>query len=460
MSRLSRVAVVLLALAPLACVDEGGNEETSSTSSNTMSAADALVARAKSFELPTEWVGPPGDPLHHHTAGFAKILCSAVFITGLDADFAAENIGYFTSDYDQRSKVTNREIDRTSYICSTCSVNLLWLMAIGWLATATCSAQVRFSRSEGKIRIQVDGRPFSTLHFGHQTTKPFLHPLRSADGAIVTRAYPMEDVEGETKDHLHHRGLWFSHGDVNDIDFWANELTQEPASRKGQIVLRDVSSIEVKENDAAGGSAAAGQGKIKILLAWKTRDGTVLLTEDRTMVFHAGSKNRIVDFDLRLTAQAEHVTWGDTKEGTFALRVATPMEESRESAQGVRRTGTILSADGRVGEQQVWGTRSPWVDYSGVIEGKRVGIAVFDHPENPRHPTRWHVRSYGLFAANIFGLHHFLSDPSLDGSLRLRRDDSLRFRYRVVIHPGDAAEAQVANLYRAYTQHTDHAGGQ
>lgn len=111
MSRLSLVAVALLAVASLTCVDQGGNEETSSAPSETMPTTEALVARGKSFELPTEWVGPPGDPLHHYTAGFAKILCSAVFITGLDADFAAENIGYFTSDYDQRSKVTNREID-------------------------------------------------------------------------------------------------------------------------------------------------------------------------------------------------------------------------------------------------------------------------------------------------------------------------------------------------------------
>ncbi len=111
MSRLSLIAIPLLALAALACVGEAENEEASSVSSDTISADEALVARAKSLELPTEWAGPPGDPLHHHTAGFAKILCSAVFITGLDADFAAENIGYFTSDYDQRSKVTNREID-------------------------------------------------------------------------------------------------------------------------------------------------------------------------------------------------------------------------------------------------------------------------------------------------------------------------------------------------------------
>ena len=342
----------------------------------------------------------------------------------------------------------------TSYTCSACGLNLLWLMAIGWLATATCSAQVRFSRSEGKIGIQIDGQPFSTLHFGPRTTKPFLHPLRAADGTIVTRAYPMEDVAGESKDHPHHRGLWFSHGDVNGIDFWANEPTQEPKSTKGRIVLRDVPSIETTKNDAGG------TGKLQILFAWKTLDGSVLLTEDRTMVFHAGSNNRIVDFDLSLTARAELVTLGDTKEGTFALRVATPMEESHEMAQGVQRTGTILSADGRAGEHKVWGTRSPWVDYSGVIEGKRVGIAVFDHPENPRHPTYWHVRSYGLFAANMFGLNHFLSDPSADGSQTLRRDDSLRFRYRLVIHPGDAAEAQVASLYQDYAQRTSGAGGE
>ena len=117
MSRLSLVAVALLAVTQVACVDDGGNEESSSASSasSTTSPADeALVARAKSFELPTKWIRPPGDPLHHHTAGFAKILCSAVFITGLDADFAAENIGYFSSDYDERSKVTNREIDTES----------------------------------------------------------------------------------------------------------------------------------------------------------------------------------------------------------------------------------------------------------------------------------------------------------------------------------------------------------
>ena len=67
-----------------------------------------LVARAKSLELNTPYVPPPGDALEHHASGFAKIMCSAVFITGLDPDFAAENVGFFTGPYAERAKWATR----------------------------------------------------------------------------------------------------------------------------------------------------------------------------------------------------------------------------------------------------------------------------------------------------------------------------------------------------------------
>ena len=72
----------------------------------------ALLARAKALELNTPYVPPPGDPQVHHAAGYAQIMCSAVFITGLDPDFAAENVGYFTAPYEQRAKVAKPVIDR------------------------------------------------------------------------------------------------------------------------------------------------------------------------------------------------------------------------------------------------------------------------------------------------------------------------------------------------------------
>jgi hypothetical protein len=112
----------------------------------------------------------------------------------------------------------------------------------------------------------------------------------------------------------------------------------------------------------------------------------------------------------------------------------------------------MVAADGRKGEKEVWGKRSPWVDYSGALDGEKLGIAIFDHPSNPKHPTYWHSRSYGLFAANIFGEHDFYNDKARNGSVTLEPGGSLRFRYRVVIHPGDTQEAGIAGLYQNYAE--------
>src|SRR5262245_28958251 len=73
---------------------------------------DSLVARAKALELDTPYVAPPGDPLELHAAGYAKVMCSAVFITGLDPDFARENVGFFTGPYEERARLGKPVIDR------------------------------------------------------------------------------------------------------------------------------------------------------------------------------------------------------------------------------------------------------------------------------------------------------------------------------------------------------------
>ena len=89
----------ILMLGSFACQTQNNNQDVVSV------AHQKLLSRATMFELETQYLPPPGDPLEHHTAGFAKILCSAVFVSGLDPDFAAESIGYFTSPYAERSQV-------------------------------------------------------------------------------------------------------------------------------------------------------------------------------------------------------------------------------------------------------------------------------------------------------------------------------------------------------------------
>ncbi len=306
------------------------------------------------------------------------------------------------------------------------------------VAVAPLAAQVTVTQHGIEyIAVEIKGKPFTRFFTGPETNKPYLHPLRSATGKIVTRGYPMEEIPGESHDHPHHRGLWFAHGDVNGIDFWGNE-TRGP--KLGRIVL-------AKVNRVAGGKDS---GLIDADFEWRDATGKVLLTEARQMTFYGQSKMRTIDFDITLTA-VEKVKFGDSKEGTFALRVASALEEPHSGSPAEpARTGHIVDSEGREGEKQVWGKRADWVDFYGVVDGEPLGIAMFDHPANPRHPTWWHARGYGLFAANIFGLRDFENDKTKDGSLTLAPGETLRFRYRVVIHPGDARTAHIARLYDDY----------
>jgi len=307
----------------------------------------------------------------------------------------------------------------------------LLIAAMGFAAWG----QVKITQQGGaKVAVEVDGKPFTDFYIGPENPKPFLHPLRTADGKIVTRGFPMvADIAGESHDHPHHRGLWFTHGDVNGYDFWGNEDSQPGAGKgKGKVVLERV----VK---ASGGKKS---GTITATFLWKIPSGDVLLVETRTMTFYSDPYLRQIDFDSTLSPQQD-VTFGDTKEGTFAIRLGTPFQEDH----GAR----MVNAQNKQGEKNVWGKRSEWVDISGTIDGKPVGVAVLDHPGNPRPPTYWHARAYGLFAANIFGVRDFENDKSRDGSLTIRPGQPVRFRYRIIIHPGDSNQAGIPDLYTAWS---------
>ncbi len=304
------------------------------------------------------------------------------------------------------------------------------------------AAEVRLDRTDNRIDVWVAGEPFTTFYFGGNATKPYLHPLRAADGTIVTRGYPMETVEGEQRDHPHHRGVWFSHGAVNGVDFWANEQEQRSRSEKGVITLDKIVAVE----------SAGSEGRIEAIFYWTDLAGKRLVAERRLMTFGRSGEDNFVDFDITLTAEADSVRFGDTKEGTFAVRMATELEEQHFRAKGIPRTGRIVNAEGLSTEASTWGKRSAWVDYSGSIRGKPVGVAIFDHPDNPKHPTYWHVRGYGLFAANIFGEHDFHADEGRDGSVTLSEGDDLRFRYRVLVHAGRTADLNLQSIYQAWVE--------
>jgi hypothetical protein len=157
-----------------------------------------------------------------------------------------------------------------------------------------------------------------------------------------------------------------------------------------------------------------------------------------------------MDFIVTVTAENGPLTWGDTKEGSFGMRLADSMRAIAE--KGKPAGGHILNANG-LKDGDAWGKPSPWCDYSGPLGGRTSGVAIFDHPANLRHPTTWHVRDYGLFAANPFGLHDF--DPRLKndpkaGAHTLSAYGSITFFYRLYFHDGTPEEAHVADAWDAY----------
>jgi hypothetical protein len=280
-----------------------------------------------------------------------------------------------------------------------------------------------------KIDIDLDGKPFTTFHSGAAEGKPYLAPVRSASGKIVTRRFPMEMSEGESRDHLHHRGLWFSYDDVNGVKFWENDPSYKDP-RTGRIV-------------ATKADWRPASKTLEGVFDWNDHGGKTVLVEHRVMVFRSTATLRIIDFDITLTAP-EKVVFGDTKEGAFAIRLADALSEKSGS-------GKMENAEGKQGMANVWGKRSNWVDYSGSIDGEKLGVAIFDNPSNPGYPVRWHARDYGLFALNPWGQHAF--DPAIpEAHATLDAGASLRFRWRVVIHQGDAASAQIVELYKEFAK--------
>jgi hypothetical protein len=259
------------------------------------------------------------------------------------------------------------------------------------------------------------------------SSKPYLFPVIGPTGVPYTRAYPMKTIEGEDNDHPHQRSFWFTHGKVNGVDFWSET--------PGHGLIRERS----RENVPAQRNAAV----IRALDEWVGPDGKKVCDDERILRFYATKSIRVIDFDITIRATVGPVTFGDTKEGMFGLRVASSMDVKR------KKGGKITNAEG-ITDDAAWGKASPWVDYTGPVEGETVGIAILNHPESFRHPTTWHVRDYGLFAANPFGWHDFGRPES--GDYTIPAGKSISFRYRVIFHKGDTASAQVPAAYRAYSK--------
>jgi hypothetical protein len=286
---------------------------------------------------------------------------------------------------------------------------------------AAPAPNVLFVQSKGVVHVLLEGEPFTTYHYA-DGAKPYLFPVLGPGGAAMTRQWPMAEGPNEEHDHPHQRSLWYAHGDVNGHDFWAE------GEGKGRIEHRAIESVK-----------AGPAGTLRVANDWVAADGTLVCTEVRTMVFRATDAGREIDFTIALSPAEGDLHLGDTKEGSMAIRLTPTLR-----LDGPVGAGHIKNSAGHT-DGECWGKRAAWVDYWGPVAGQTLGVAMFDHPKNPAHPTWWHARKYGLFAANPFGVHDFERKPEGTGDQIVPAGKTITFRYRLLLHGGEVSDVALNN---------------
>ncbi len=286
---------------------------------------------------------------------------------------------------------------------------------------------VKVTQHSDRVTVEIDGKPF-TEYCHTAKPRPYFYPVMGPTGAAVIRHWPMAEKPDEARDHPHHKSLWFTHGDVNGVDFWADGDT------RGRIVHDKF--IEVSSGPQVGVITSQNN--------WIAADGRTICTDTRRHRFSGGPDARILDLEVTIHASHGELVFGDTKEGSMAIRLAPTMRLKGSVGQG-----HIVNSEG-MRDGATWGKRAAWCDYYGPVNGDVVGVAIFDHPGNPRHPTWWHVRDYGLFAANPFGIHDFERKPAGTGNLVVPAGESVTFKWRFYFHKGNEVEGKVAERYQEY----------
>lgn len=310
-----------------------------------------------------------------------------------------------------------------------------------------------------EVEVRVGEQMVTRLIFPDSLKKPVLYPVLTTSGVEITRGFPMTPRMGDRVDHPHHVGIWFNHGDVNGLDFWNNSaaIAEEKRSLYGTILFREILSLKEKK----------GRAIISTRSEWLTSDNLVLLEENTTYTFSAGKDFWIVDRETRLTSKTDSVSFTDSKEGMYGIRLRQEMElpsakparrigedgqiTDQPVTQNLTTSGSYLTSE-NLTDEEAWGKTARWIRLSGNVEGKTTSIILMDHPDNLHFPAYWHARDYGLFAVNNMGRSSY-NKKTARMEYKLLKKQSLTFHHRLIVQEGLPPEpAVIENWYNLFVQ--------
>lgn len=320
---------------------------------------------------------------------------------------------------------------------------LLYVVAIApVLFSCNSGSKVEFIEKENQIDVMYEGKLITSYLHSADLLKPCLYPVNSPSGETLTRDYPFKEIEGESNDHPHHTGMYFTYaskGEVNGDNFW-NVHPVPP-----QIKHIEVLEIEQERNE----------GELTTLIHWINSKNQPILEEKREMEFEVSENKYAIDFTIELKAIEEAITFEDTKEGMFAIRVADWLAENAKGTLH-KSTGEYLNAEGETTEKGIWGKQSSWVRLEGNKNDKIIGIAIYHHPESVNYPTYWHARGYGCFAANPIGQFDFQKGNGMENpehrTLTIQAGETALFKFRLTIYEGSRTKEQLSAEFEDFSK--------
>lgn len=267
----------------------------------------------------------------------------------------------------------------------------------------------RFTERQDRLVITHTGQPVAEFVFrDEKILRPYFANVHAPDGLKVTRNHPPVTGVDATDHETMHPGLWLAFGDINGADFWRNKghiehvrFTEPPTVRDGRLTFATECRL-------------------------RTADGRYLCSLTNRFALSAQTNACLFVWDATFRSEAGDFTFGDQEEMGFGARVATAITE--------KNGGMITSSTGLKTAKNTWGQPAEWCDYSGMVDGKPVGITLMTHPQNFR-PSWWHNRDYGVFVANPFGRAAMKQGER--STVTVKRGESFHLRFAAAVHAGE-----------------------
>ncbi len=273
-------------------------------------------------------------------------------------------------------------------------------------------SEIKAVVKDERIVVTVGGKLFTCYKFGKEQKYPYFWPV---NGPVSGKSITTET----SQPYPHHHSLFFGCDRVNGGNYW------QDVNERGQIVSQGPKLVK-----SSGDSVVFTETCL-----WRQPGKEPVIRDTRRITITApGAKVRIIDFAVTLEPLVD-IQILKNNHSLFSARVVPQLS--------VKSGGTLINAQGLTGEKGTWGVASPWCDYSGTRDGVTEGIAILQHPGNRWYPAKWFTRDYGFFSPTPM---YWLEGNRLD----IGKGEKLTLNYRVVVHAGDAKEADIKGAFESY----------